>query len=394
MAVDRGVEMPLNELEEMPRPVVAFLLAGCKLRPHEALAGCLRELADEGLVRYQTDGAGVPVISLGADSPRSGRPLLEFEQVALARVRGRTGRMGGVPFSALVSDDGDGYKNWTARQQEELGQEASRAGLAVKSSPKGSWRIVLTLAAAAICTVLVVHGVNWKTGDHIAPPVLSFAFLVLLVPLFLRRWRLTPDGAEAVASWRRAGRGVPGAASGLAADNDRTVWALDGPGGAPLPRGQAWSSLGGQWHTVQLGAALSRPFWSTPAALGLVLMWTLIGSLFALLIGAVGLGFDSLGKLIALTPAMLAAVVIVLLWLPAYTSRIRLPDNVTFTGEVVRLEFVDGGEDPDGHLAWIDDGSPVTMKFDVGPVTYHGLSVGQLVQVSWSPRRRALNGVC
>ena len=80
----------------------------------------------------------------------------------------------------------------------------------------------------------------------------------------------------------------------------------------------------------------------------------------------------------------LAAAVVVLLW---------LPDNVTFTGEVVRLEFVDGGEDPDGHLAWIDDGSPVTMKFDVGPVTYHGLSVGQLVQVSWSPRRRALNGI-
>jgi hypothetical protein len=94
--------------------------------------------------------------------------------------------------------------------------------------------------------------------------VLSFAFLVLLVPLFLRRWRLTSDGAAAVGSWRRAGRGVPGAAGGLAADNDRTVWALDGPGGAPLPKGQAWSSLGGRWQTVQLLCGTQPPVLEHP----------------------------------------------------------------------------------------------------------------------------------
>jgi len=144
-----GWKMPQYGLEEVPRPVVAFLLDGCKLKPREALIECLRELADEGLVRYETDATGMPVVGLGADSPRSGRPLLRFEQVALARVRTRAGRLTRVPFSALVSDDGDGYENWAKQQQDELGQEARQVGLAVKSAPRGSWRVVLSLAALA-----------------------------------------------------------------------------------------------------------------------------------------------------------------------------------------------------------------------------------------------------
>jgi hypothetical protein len=67
---------------------------------------------------------------------------------------------------------------------------------------------------------------------------------------------------------------------------------------------------------------------------------------------------------------------------------------VTFAGEVVKLRFVDGGSDsPDEHLAWIDDGSPVSMKLEVGAALYQRLSVGTLVQVNWSPRRRALNSL-
>jgi hypothetical protein len=72
----------------------------------------------------------------------------------------------------------------------------------------------------------------------------------------------------------------------------------------------------------------------------------------------------------------------------------RLPDAITFTGEVVKLRYVDGGSDsPDEHLAWIDDGSPVTMKFDVGSAVYQRLSVGSLIEVNWSPRRRSLNSL-
>jgi hypothetical protein len=63
--------MPQYGLEEVPRPVLGFLLDGCKQKPREALIECLRELADEGLVRYETDATGMPVIRRGLAALRA-----------------------------------------------------------------------------------------------------------------------------------------------------------------------------------------------------------------------------------------------------------------------------------------------------------------------------------
>ena len=386
--------MPRYGLEELPRPVVTFLLNECRQKPRDALIECLRELADDGVVRYETDAAGLPVFSLLAQAPRSGRPLLPFEEVALRRVRKRAGRLGLVPFSALITDEGDDYEEWAKQQQEELGQAARQAGLAVKSAPRGSWRITLALIAVALGTVLYVHTVDWKLGDKIFWRVLIGAFVALFVPLSLRRWRLTPAGETAVDSLRSYGFGSVGLPHGLHPDSGRTAWALDGTGAAPLPRDRAWSSLGGEWHTVQLGDALTPAFWSTKSGLYFILTFAFIGSFISLMIGGFAFSLNPEGKLIAIAPSALAAFLITTCWMPAYNSHMRLPDAVTFTGEVVKLRLVDGGSDsPDEHFAWVDDGSPVTMKFDVGSALYQRLSVGTLVEVNWSPRRRRLNSL-
>lgn len=394
MGRNPGIETPRHGLEELPRPVVTFLLNECKQEPRDALIECLRELAEDGVVRYETDAAGLPAFSLLAQAPCSGRPLLPFEEVALARVRKRAGRLGRVPFSALITDEGDDYESWAKQQQEELGQAARQAGLAVKSAPRGSWRITLALIAIALGTVLYVHTVDWKLGDNIFWPVLIGAFIALFVPLSLRRWRLTPAGAAAVDSLRPDRFGPAGLAQGPHPDSGRTAWALDGTGAAPLPKDLAWSSLGGQWHTVKLGDELTPAFWSTKSGLYFILTLAFIGSFIALMIGGFALSLSPEGKLIAIAPSALAAFLITSCWMPAYNSRMKLPDSVTFTGEVVRLRLVDGGSDsPDEHFAWVEDGSPVTMKFDVGSALYRRLSVGCLVVVNWSPRRRTLNSL-
>lgn len=315
---------------ELPPPVIAFLLGRCKLSPRETLVGCLRELAAEGLVRLETDASGTPVVALGADSPRSGRALLPFEAVALDRARRRAGRLTRIPLSALLADDGDGYKQWRRRQADELGQQAARAGLAVKSP--------------------------------------------LLAPL--RRWRLTPDGKAAVSAWLR--------------DGTRTSRDFDRPGSAPPPRGYAWSSLGGQWHTVRLGRVLPPPFWGAAPSLRLLLFLTAAGSLYSVMFGYFGDGFDPEGKLITIAPAALASFVIVTCWLPAFGRRLRLPDTVTFTGEVVKQKYVERDDDPDRYFVWVDDGSPTTLMFDLVPDSHQRVTSGDLVQVSWSPRQRRL----
>jgi hypothetical protein len=315
----------------------------CKLPPRDALVGCLHELAAEGLVRLETDAAGTPVVSVGADSPRSGRGLLPFEAVGLDRARMRAGGLTRVPLSALRTDDGDGYKKWARRLADELGQEAERAGLAVK------WPLI-------------------------------------------RRWRLTPAGAAAVDSWRSDGRGAPGPARmDLRADGAQTRWDADGAGSAPPPRGYVWSSLGGQWHTVRLGRIFPPPYWGARPSLGALVFLAAAGSLYSVMFGALGDGFDPEGKLIAFTPAALFVFVMVTGWLPAAGRRLRLPDTVTFTGEVVKQRYVDGGvDDPDRYFVWVDDGSPTTMMFDLVPGGHQRVTAGDLVVVTWSPRQRRL----
>ena len=385
-----GAQMRQFGTEKPPPPVVAFLLSHCKLAPKEALVGCLRELAAEGLVRLATDTDGTPVVRLGADSPRSGRELLPFEEVALARVRTRARRLTSVPLSALLADDGDGYRDWARRQADELGLAAAQAGLAVKSPPRGIWRGIFALIAVIACTVIVIHGHDRQLGDHLTGPAVLAAALSLVVPFCLRRWRLTAAGNAAVSAWRRDGRGGPGPVPGLRAGGGPTVWDVDRPGTAPPPRGYAWSSLGGQWHTVRLGRVLPPPYWSAPPGLRLLLFYTAMASFWSVMIGLFADDFDFEGKLIAMTPAALAAFVIVTCWLPAVGRRLRLPDTVTFTGEVVKQKFVDGVDDPDRYFVWVDDGSPTTMMFDLAPGNHQRVVTGDLVQVGWSPRRRLL----
>jgi hypothetical protein len=380
-------------LDELPRPAVTFLVSGCRISLRQALVGALRELDKEGLVRFEPDQGGTPVVSLSAGQSRSGRSLLAYEVVALERLRRRTGTQGNVPLSALLTDDGDDYDSWAKRQVDEVAQETRRAGLARKRLPRHTWGAILPLIAAAICTAIVIHGIHPKDTGAASGVAAMAAVALLCVPIRLYRWRLTPEGDAAVDLWRRDGGITQGLMPGAVPAGEKTVWGLTAPTGAPLPPGHAWSSLGGQWHTVRLGLELKRPYWSGLPGLRTVLAWTIMASLPCVAIGFAG-GFSPDGKLIALAPAALGTVVILAFWLPAFTMRMNLPDNVTFIGEVVRQWHVDGGDySPDHDWVCIDDGSPTTMKFDVSRETYWQLRVGTRVRVSWSPRNRRLNHV-
>jgi hypothetical protein len=378
-----------RRLEELPRPVVTFVTGGCKISLRQALVSCLRELEKEGIVRFEPDAGGIPVISVRASEPRSGRSLLPFEKVTLERVSSRSGGQANIPLSALLSNDGDDYSTWKKSQVNEIAQEARRAGLARKRLPEHTWWGILALIAVAIAAI-VIHQVHPK-GTAVTGGIAFYTSLALLIATIrLYRWRLTPEGVAAVDSWRRDGGGVPGAAHGAGATGEKTIWGLTAPGGAPLPPGHAWSSLGGQWHTVRLGHALKRPYWSGLRGLRLILGWTAVGSFFTVIAGLTQ-DMNANGKLLAIAPAAVGALVILALWLPAFAMRMNLPDSVTFTGQVVKRWFVDGGEySPDHDWICIDDGSGTAMKFDIPPDRYFGYSAGDTVRVTWSPRRRCL----
>jgi len=69
----------------------------------------------------------------------------------------------------------------------------------------------------------------------------------------------------------------------------------------------------------------------------------------------------------------------------------RLPDSVIFTGEVIKRWKVEDSEGPDSFLCCVDDGTAAAAPtFDVGSVRYGQLETGDLVRVTFRPRRQQL----
>jgi len=180
-------------------------------------------------------------------------------------------RRGPVPLPVLLSDDGADYASWRKRLTDELGNEAKRAGLASRRSGRGAWLI----AAAALTGTLVAAMAGFSIRPADGKTALEVGFYVsllsLAVPAIRRRWRLTPEGTEAVGWWRQhvTAAALPGAwpASGARTDLPAAAAGLRWPAGRPVPRGHAWSSLGGQWHPVRVGPQPRPSQWSTLSTL-------------------------------------------------------------------------------------------------------------------------------
>lgn len=118
--------MPPGPGEPSPA-VAAFLLNDCKYS-QRVFSRCLRDLADAGVVRFETHPSGAVTVS--AAGPASSLALRGYERVALARLSARAGLESGVPLSALVSDDGASSDHFRERFTDELGAQAGAAGLA------------------------------------------------------------------------------------------------------------------------------------------------------------------------------------------------------------------------------------------------------------------------
>ena len=76
--------MPSDGLEELPRPVVSFLMNNCKQEPRDALIECLRELAKDGVIRYgaaRAERSGSDRLTRAGAARGCGRQLAEYEEV-------------------------------------------------------------------------------------------------------------------------------------------------------------------------------------------------------------------------------------------------------------------------------------------------------------------------
>jgi hypothetical protein len=326
---------------DLPVGLIAFLLNDCWYSDEVATL-CVLDLADKGVLRAEPGPGGALTISLAAASPWSGRKLQPFEEVTLDRIRSRTARRADVPLPVLLSDDGEDYNVWRGRLTDALGREGKRTGLTTHAASKGVWYVELGVTTVVGLIALVAYQISVTDGQDALGLGGLAVLLALLGILFARDWRPTRKGAAVAALWRQPGSLPPDPRVGSTALVPTAPAPGPGPGSARLPSTQVWSSFGGHWHPVFVGE---------PAR-----------------------------------PPRQAAV-----------RRLSLPGRVTITGEVVKRwkEQPHGpGDSPASHLVCIDDGSSGEgLTFDVTETWYKQLSTGDMVRVTYDPRRVSVHDI-
>jgi hypothetical protein len=388
---------------EQPSPAVAaFLLNDCKYS-HRVFSRCLRDLADAGAVRFETDPSGAVTVS--AAGPASGLALPDYERVALRRVLERAGLGTGVPVSALISDDG-ASSDWFQKQfTDKLGEQAGAAGLARRSSGRGTWPAVLALLAGWACAAIVVARINQQAALLIFSAGSVTSLTSLLVALARRRWRPTPEGVAAANRWRQQAIAEPAGPrrhrGGAAQPATSATLAMSSGANAPLPRGQVWSSFGGQWHVVKAGPVYRPEKWPTVATLRALIFLTVLGTVFFVFFGVIVLAataspesqFHVSATAVALlmcAPAVAGLIVITACWQPAYRRQMALPTSQAFAGEVVKRWHVE----EEGDYLSIDDGSgPTAVTFSIKGNMYWNIGLGDEVQVTVNPRLGLLKNI-
>jgi hypothetical protein len=387
-----------------PSPAVAaFLLNDCKYS-QRVFSRCLRDLADAGAVRFETDPGGVVTVS--AVGPASGFALRDYERVALRRVQERAGLGTGVPVSALVSDDGASSDRFEKQFTDKLGEQAGAAGLARRSSGRGTWPAVLALLAGWVCAAIVVARSNQQAAVVIFSAGSVTSLMSLLVALARRRWRPTPDGVAAANRWRRLQAVAEPAGpqhhrGGAAQPATSATLAMSSGANAPLPRGQVWSSFGGQWHVVKAGPVYQPDKWPTLATLRSLIFLTVLGTVFFAFFGVIVLAATASPEsqfhvsaavvvLVMCAPAVAGLIVITACWQPAYRRQMTLPTSHAFAGEVVKRWHVH----EEGDYVSIDNGSgPTAVTFDISGNMYWNIGLGDKVQVTVNPRLGVLKSI-
>jgi hypothetical protein len=386
---------------DLPPGLAAFLLNDCKFSS-EVVSRCLLELAAEGVVRLDSQPDGPPLVSLAEASPRTGRELLPFEDALLPRIGERT-RLAPVPLTVLFGDDGDEFTRWRKQVTEALSAAAKQERLARVWPGRRALVISLSIMAGALAVGI---GSLLRPGDGPTVPITALYIVAagFTVLWTYRRLRPTAAGRAAANWWRNRGGPAPVGLDGAGQVGQPVYDRLEAAAevhraDVSLPPNHVWSSAGGQWHPVKVGrATLAQTTWGTSGTLAGLIATVVVTTAFAGIIGfiAAGVNHIPIARFAGLVPLALGAILILGSWLPTRSRRMKLPDSVNITGQVVKIWTIDGGDWPDGYGITIDDGQAPAASSVVLDMYRYGqlkLQVGDSVQVDYSLKTLAVNDI-
>jgi hypothetical protein len=400
--------------------MVNFVLTTCEPNA-AAYQATILDLAARGFLTVRDEPGGLRVALAGA--PGGAAALADYEQQVLGDIRARLGGTGSAPFEALAQACTLDVRGIWDPFKEKLVAEARRRGIC-RSPRWATTRPVLTffavtaavaaLAALATTQVRPSAGIGGALGISAAAVIVSWWFLG-----WLAEDRLTGTGSALAAGWQRerealaaAGvswndpaptalhrrafaiaAGIPGAAPGPPGPGQRRAGGLRaGPPPEKRERpAELWSSFSGTWR--QVTPELSRGLRHPGAEPGI--MFALAGVAFLLTLLAVWMGLtnDPL-RWVAGQPALVLAATAATLTAVGVHMRARrssVPKTATFDGQVIgRWQEVVRDSEGSGRVPCtaVDDGERAWIFSEA--YVYNYVAVGDLVQVTVSPRSGAL----
>jgi hypothetical protein len=370
---------PTLDLGSEP-PAVANLLVHNFRVTRDAVPATLLDLAARRLVEIEERGPGSYVCRL---EERSDTGLTSYERRVLDLLRSRaSGNV--VPTEALTTGPKEQSSRWWKGFQKEVVADAQQRGLCLDILDKRTF-LWLSLAAAAPAVVLGV-----LAGGRVGFGYWVVAFFFLGWIMGLNTQRETPAGLAAASRWlgvraklaedeafeTQAPIAVAlwerhlayGAAFGLAQAAVRAI-----PMGTESAT-HAWSSYGGQWHSVRISYPyLLPPGWGIHPLVVFLRTGLAAAGAVVLLLLLKGTGTGSL------VTTLLAAVAVVggLLALRALAD---LGSTREVTGQVLRLRAY-GDDDDKRYYVAVDDGSGSTTihAWRVKPELYSPLRQFEVV---------------
>ena len=412
------------DINSLPPGLVAYL-AGGHDRLTQAFNRTLTSLADRGWLELTPDDSGASTVRI-VHAPSRGE-LSASEELALERVHACSRSMPTVPLSELTNTDGDAYQKWSKRFKRALNAESRAMGL-TKRTMHGALFFPFTFLSAALFGALAAAAEPANRSDA-ASGVGFIGFIVgLIVAAFLTAHRLTEPGKQVAAqartqartrlnqasilrtttalqptdagTWSPAAPAAPTDAVPLASGPPPTAaeWLL-AKDGKPLPEGKAWSAYSGRWRVVTVGpVADDAPVAGRPRALFTAAYGAAFFTAPAAAYGLLALKGSAGGMALAGAPAGLFVLWALLRWLPAYSRRLNVTRRVVFRGQIVKRWTYDpdpSNEDvPMAYSCCVDNGtSDVAQSFRVKQDVYKRMSVGDTVEVDYSPRWHKLRHI-
>lgn len=397
----RGPRSAPQGLGPVPAAVLAALRSRDAAEDPTVLNTAVFELAEAGVLMIEPADSTHPALVYPAALPRA-EALPPYQVTVVARLlHRRGGKQRPVPLTALQPGEDLTARTWYRGFVREVRKEAADRGL-LRLSTRSTLYVPL-LILGGVCAIVAAKAVSSyePRTPVIALAVFANGAIIAFASLhWATRMRLTKIGRRVLAQPQEAATEALSAAELLLRPAQEALPAAAPaphlgvkvlPGQLqPLPPHLVWSDYGGDWHPLRIRSRETYRFGTIFEGYTPLLPFAIVclGGVVTTHTAAAHPSFP-LFVFIGLPGAVLIALG------ASWLHRRRLPKRAVLLGQVARTWTVRRNESKGEHYFCVLDvgQAPESVRLRVGRSVYQRLRVGQLIEVTVSPRSKRIKDI-